>query len=453
MWNPFPPPAAFGLAQLTIMNRLLNRLLGPQSGNTLWMMADKVLRIFGGLIIGALVARHLGPLGFGQLSLALTVLGFFAVFSTLGMDPIAVRHFSVETDNVQRANAFKTLLVMRMLGGAVGYFALLAIVWLASPWDYTTHALCALIGLGLICQAADTIDLWFQAKVAVRQSVMAKTTAYMVAVLWRVAMIATNAHIHFFALATVVEGVIAAGLLALLFVRGKEIHGFSKFDASIAKSFFLQSWPLIGAAFAISIYNRTDQIVLARLMGVEAVGLYTAAVRISEAWYFIPVTIVVTAAPTIARLYAKSRKDALETLEALFRRLILIGIAVSFSVMLIAPWLIDMLFGAAYEKTAAVLAIHVWAGIFVSLGVAQGPWFVNEGLTRLTLYRAVIGAGASVVLNLILVPIYGIVGCAISILLVQGFANVGLNAIFPPARPIFAAQMRALMVWRSLRIS
>jgi hypothetical protein len=41
--------------------------------------------------------------------------------------------------------------------------------------------------------------------------------------------------------------------------------------------------------------------------------------------------------------------------------------------------------------------------LFVFLGVAQGPWTINEGLTRLALVRTVIGARGEHFLNLLLI--------------------------------------------------
>ena len=54
-------------------------------------------------------------------------------------------------------------------------------------------------------------------------------------------------------------------------------------------------------------------------------------------------------------------------------------------------WIILRLYSEAYADAAPVLAVHIWASVFVFLGVAQGPWNVEEYL-KLTLYRTAFGA-------------------------------------------------------------
>ncbi len=53
-----------------------------------------------------------------------------------------------------------------------------------------------------------------------------------------------------------------------------------------------QSWPLLFSGMAIMIYVRLDTVMLKMMQGDYAVGLYAAATRVSEVWYFIPVAIV-----------------------------------------------------------------------------------------------------------------------------------------------------------------
>jgi O-antigen/teichoic acid export membrane protein len=61
------------------------------------------------------------------------------------------------------------------------------------------------------------------------------------------------------------------------------------------------------SGIAIMIYMKIDQIMLGQMVGDEAVGIYSAAVRISEVWYFVPIAIVASVFPAI--LEAKKRSE------------------------------------------------------------------------------------------------------------------------------------------------
>jgi PST family polysaccharide transporter len=104
------------------------------------------------------------------------------------------------------------------------------------------------------------------------------------------------------------------------------------------------------------------------------------------------------------------------------------------------------LYGNAYEGVGPTLAIHIWAALFVFLGVAQGPWNINEGLTKLALVRTVIGAIANVVLNLWLIPEYGPVGAAIATTVSYALSAVVLNAFSSRTRAIFAMQVKSMLL-------
>ena len=59
--------------------------------NSSWMLAEQILRIISGVLVGIYVARYLGPEQFGVLSYALAISAFVLAITRLGMDAILVR--------------------------------------------------------------------------------------------------------------------------------------------------------------------------------------------------------------------------------------------------------------------------------------------------------------------------------------------------------------------------
>jgi PST family polysaccharide transporter len=111
------------------------------------------------------------------------------------------------------------------------------------------------------------------------------------------------------------------------------------------------------------------------------------------------------------------------------------------------------LYGSQYEGAAPILAIHIWAALFVFLGVAQGPWNINEGLTKLALVRTVIGAASNILLNLVLIPSYGPIGAAIATTVSYALAGVVLNVISKNTHEILILQLRSMIPILSSRAS
>jgi PST family polysaccharide transporter len=122
---------------------------------------------------------------------------------------------------------------------------------------------------------------------------------------------------------------------------------------------------------------------------------------------------------------------------------IALGIAVPMTFA--SGYLTRFLYGNQYEGVGPILAIHIWAALFVFLGVAQGPWNINEGLTKLALFRTFVGAVANVILNFVLIPIYGPIGAAIATIISYALAGVVLNACSTKTRGVFVIQLKSLI--------
>jgi O-antigen/teichoic acid export membrane protein len=84
------------------------------------------------------------------------------------------------------------------------------------------------------------------------------------------------------------------------------------------------------------------------------------------------------------------------------------------------------LFGNEFASAAPVLTIYIWAGVSVFLGVASSQYLINENLTMLSFFRTTVGMVLNVVLNFILIPLYGIIGSAIATLISYTISNFSI---------------------------
>ena len=92
--------------------------------------------------------------------------------------------------------------------------------------------------------------------------------------------------------------------------------------------------------------------------------------------------------------------------------------------------------------------IHIWASIFVFLGVASGRWFIIENLQRFTLINTSIGAILNVGLNLIFIPKFGLIGAAYATLISYGIAAYLMNSIWKVSRSNFFMLSKSLLLFR-----
>jgi len=260
----------------------------------------------------------------------------------------------------------------------------------------------------------------------------------------KIGLIVAEAPLLAFIWALFAEGLlVATGLMIVYALQGGQINAW-KTQISRAKNLIKDSWPLILSGLAIMIYMRIDQIMLGQMLGDESVGIYSAAVKISEVWYFIPMTVVASVFPSI--IEAKKQNETLyyDRLQKLYDIMVLVALTVAILMTFLSDWVVTLLFGKAYLEASTVLSVHIWAGIFVFLGVASGKWFIIEGLQRYSFYRTLLGAIVNIVSNFFLISKYGIIGAAIATFFSQIIAAYIFDIICLKTRVLFWMKTRAL---------
>jgi PST family polysaccharide transporter len=116
---------------------------------------------------------------------------------------------------------------------------------------------------------------------------------------------------------------------------------------------------------------------------------------------------------------------------------------VALPVTFFAKPLVTMLFGAEYSEAGGVLAIHVWATVFVFLGVAGGNWFLAENQQLISLQRTALGAVVNVLLNILLIPTLGVVGAAWATLISYAIAAMLSDAMQHTTRNMFKMKLKS----------
>jgi polysaccharide transporter, PST family len=438
------------LTRLAAAARSLSPELRKIIGNTGWLFFDRTLRLVVGLFVGVWVARYLGPEQFGIFNYAVALIALLSAVAPLGLDYIVVR--DLVQDGPRKEEILGTSFALKLAGGIVALSLATGAAWLLNPTDRLTQSLVVIMAAGLIFRALDTIDLWFQSQVQSKYAVYARNTAFLLVAIIRLGLIWIGAPLIAFAWASLAEVVlIASGLVVMYRVNGQRL-GAWRINLKKGKALLAQSWPLVLSGMAIMVYMRIDQIMLREMVGVEAVGIYSAATRISEVWYFIPVAVVSSSFPSIVRVKEVDENRYYQRLQKLFTLMAAVALAIAVPMTFLSGTVVRLLFGEHFAAAGPILSIHIWAAIFVFFGVVQSAWFVNEGLTKLAFQRTFFGAFINVVLNFALIPLYAGVGAAVATVVAQAFAAVFFNVFRGETRHMFYLQMKSLTFLSSIRL-
>jgi O-antigen/teichoic acid export membrane protein len=416
--------------------------------NTSWLLGERILRMGVSLFVGIYVARYLGPERFGLMSYSLSFVFIFSSLASFGLDDILVRELVKSA--AQRNNLLGTVFWLKVCGTVVMGTAI-ALVLKYKVEDQQTYWMIALITFGFLFQATNVVDFYFQSQVQSKFAVRAQAIQLILTSLFKIYLVWNQAELIWFAFALMLDQAVVAVLFLLVYNWKIEWFPFFSFTWIQAKKLMIDAWPLIFAGMVVSVYMKIDQVMLKEMLDVKAVGVYAAAVKLCEAWYFLPTAVIASLFPAVIKARRKSETLYNERVQKLYDLMVWGSVAVALPTTLLADWIILILFGPDFHEAAVVLRIYIWAGVFVSLGVASSKWLVAENLQLYSFYITALGALLNVAFNLWLIPIYGIKGAAFATLVAQGTVGFLSLSFFKKTRHNFFLAAKSLSIFSAYK--
>jgi len=416
---------------------LLRRLLG----NGVWRVGDSVFRMGAGVFVNAYVARYLSPPGFGLLNFAAAMATLFTAIAQFGMQNVLVRELIRRPE--ARATIVGSALILRVVAGVASIALAVGATELLRPGDHRAAVIVLIVAAIALPRAWDVIDYDYQARIEARPVVIARNVSFVAFALTRPLLVLVHAPLAAFAFALTGEGVLATILLLRRWRTDGMTVGMSAARWVELRDLVATSWPLVIAGLSMVVYMRIDQIMLAAMMGDAGVGLFSAAVKVSEALYFLPMAAIATVAPVLTDLHRRSSAEYERQMLQVMRILVWTALAVAAIFAIFSRLIILILYGPAYAPAAAVLSIHAWIGVLVSLDYCNNQWLINEGYLKFNMYQTLAGAAVNIALNLVLIPRLGIIGAALASCAGQLAAVILLKALVPKTRRLLRLQLAA----------
>lgn len=407
-----------------------------------WLFFDRVFRMGMGLVVGAWVARYLGPTEFGTFNYLLATIGIFTPFATLGLESMVVKEL---VEHPQRISSImSTSITLRLLAGLVSFITCVGIFFFLKHDDMRTLYVGIVLALTLFAQALVSIELYYQSQVASKVAVISQSIAYIIVNIIKVILILVKADLMAFAVITTLEMALGGLFMIGAFKKITKQRLTLMIDKILAKKLLSRGWPLIFSGFMIMIYMRIDQIMLGEMINDYEVGTYSAALKLSEIWYIIPTIICNSFFPSIIEAKKLGQEIYFKKIQTLFDILFLLSFAIAIAVSIFSPFIIDILYGNQYKDASIILTIHIWTSVFVFLGVGSSNFFIIENLQIKTFTRTALGAVLNIVLNLILIPKFLAVGAAIATLISQSFSSYGFDLLSRKTFVLFRMKTRAI---------
>jgi O-antigen/teichoic acid export membrane protein len=370
-----------------------------------------VSRILAVLLL-PLYTSYLGPRGFGKIETVVALTTVLVIVLRLGISSAFFRFYFDTKDAAQRTLVVRTsfwfTMTMATAGLVVGFVLASPIAnWLKlgdDPWLVRA----AFVGLWAQMNYEQLTSL-FRVEERSKQFVAASIANVLITVGMTVLLVVgldqgpTGAVVGNFV------GTLCVYLVLLAYRRYQLGLQFSR---DLLRQMNRFGMPLVPSALALWTINFVDRIFIAQYKGQAEVGVYSVAVRISSAIVFLMIAFRL-AWPAFAYSIEDDR-EARRTYSYVLTYLLFVCSWVSVALGVLAPWLVDVLAPTSFRRAADAVALLAFASTayagytVVAIGIGRARQ------TQLNWIVSGAAAVVNVVLNVLLIPPYGMIGAAIS---------------------------------------
>ncbi|WP_145574022.1 flippase [Yersinia alsatica] len=421
--------------------------------NTFWMVSEKVIRLIVSVFISAIIARYLGPVEFGQLNYYIAILTIATVLSSLGLNRIIVREVVDKImSRTKRSVIVSTSLYLRLLASLLIWIIISFIFYAISTSQDSLNI--AIILSSVVFISIDVLDYHQQGLSSFKIISLCRTVGFIISALIRMVFILLELPLIWFVSAVSIEYAITAIIIYFICNRsnGPYFVSYRNFNMQKTKALLIESWPEIIAGFGAILFMKMDQIMLQLMKGPASVGIYSAATRISEAWYFVPTAIVAATFPKLIELRKVSNISFLNGVSMLSTLLVYMSLLMAIFFTLFGGFIIRVIYGGQYLDSAGVVILHTWGAVFLCMGISSGSWLVAEKKLKLNLYRNLFGLLINFILNIALIPIYGVKGAAIATVAGLASAFYIFDFFIPSLRGMFWLKTKSFLPTQAYKL-
>lgn len=379
------------------------------------MLAEKLFKMASQLLVLVLMARVLPPQELGQLMYCFALASIFLFLNQLGLDTLLVKKFIDQWR--KKTSLLWHAFIARLLAAVLCVLLVnLLGLWLVEPQHRTVLFLISLYHLFL---PFSTFEWFYQAEGRSDRAAIGLIFGQVLGLCVRLYAIFYQPDLLIFASAYVLEVAVTAAVY-LLMAKQERLAKPRLMSLQRMENLTREAFPLMISGAVILLYMKIDQVMLGYFSSPSEVAYYVAATRLSEAWYFVGLSLIGVYFPKILRLKVTRGFDVFESCLSVYARYLIFGtLFLSMFVTVFSSSITMMLYGNEYAVSGDVLAISIWSVVFVYMGAITSRLYLELNDRQSILKKSISGLFVNVVFNFILIPSYGAVGAAISSFLSQ----------------------------------
>ena len=417
--------------------------------NVFWAVTGKVVTLLSTLVVGIFVARYLGPEQYGLMNYVISIVALFTVFATFGTTEIIIRELAKKelSKDVILGSAF----VVR-IGLAFVCLIAIGIYLFFSNETEETSVMILIYASSIFFSCFDVIRFYFTSIIENEYVVKSEIFRTLVGALIKVVLLLCHAPLIAFVAALAFDFLLLASGYTLAYRKRVDSISKWKIDKTFIKKLLSTSFPLLISSAAVIIYQRIDQVMIAKMLDNEAVGYFSTAASFIGVVTFIPTIIVQTTSPLLVGYWKNDRARYEKESQRIMNLTTWVTMIVCIIISLLSDPIIRYTYGSAYLASIPVLQILAFKAVGVALITIGGQLIIIENIHQWAFIRNILSCVVCIICNCYFIPLWGVIGSAWATIITVFFTGAFSNIFIPQYYHILKKQLISLLIgWKDIK--
>ena len=382
--------------------------------NMSWLLISQIVASVCGFVWTILMARYLGVNNYGILGFAVSITGILGIIDDFGISTHIVRHIATDYKSAPKylGNAIPLKLIF-----AVIKLAITLIILIILGMDKFTIIVTLLFSLEMIFKSyINTFNGSFQAFEIGKYQGIGITLMNTTTLLFILISIYADLGIIGISISYILANLITF-IYAYYCLNKHVVKPKFELDWEFCKKITILSLPFAITGILYTIYYSIDLVMLTKLVGDYATGLYNATyklIAVLNLFYSVYTAVIF---PVMSKFYKNDKKLLIIRFEKSVKYLMLVMIPIAIGTMLYSLDIIQLIYGHQYDAASPVLSILIWTVCLLFISGAANTLLNASHKERTVTKIYAIAAVFNIALNFVMIPYFSYNGAAVTTVL------------------------------------
>ncbi|MGO5428178.1 oligosaccharide flippase family protein [Fusobacterium mortiferum] len=389
--------------------------------NILWLVFDKIFILLLQFFVGVKIANYYGATLFGQYSYAISLVAFSNIFFELINSRVLKKYYTKEYFNILvfNTNFFKNSI-------AIILFFIPIIYKFFYKIDNTLFYLLILLCLdNILMTATSGIENFFEYKLEAKRIVISNNIVKIISYFLQYICMILNKGIIFIAIVRCIGSLIRVIILKYQYnssYLGKLENKSVKLDIKLIVKIIDESKYLWFSFVSFLIYTQTDRLMINHYLGVEEVGVYTIGMQLSNILAILIGPIQNSLFPKFLELYRNDYQKYYNFYKLTNTIITQFYLIITLISIIVVKYTFKYVYSSQYDGAILIYSILAFSVFIKANGSLQTSHMTIKNITKKSFYKTLVSLILNIILNILLIPKYGINGAAIATLITQFIA-------------------------------